>query len=215
MKTKLPMGLVAIAVLAALLAVPGSLVRAQQVATIALPAPGGTVQLYPWCNNVALTFPDGTPSETVVQAVTPSETVQAMWRHNAALNMFEGFSPAAPPEANDLLTVNFLDPVWLCLAGTPTPAPTAAPPPPPAPGAPTATPVPPTAAPTATPVPPTPPTITPLAYVAGRPMLIAADGQYLGVVSCRSYDTDGIFNKYGMYGSKYSTTSIWNSRFGR
>jgi len=135
-----------------LLAAHGPSVRAQPVATITLPSPGGTKQLWPGCNNIALSFPDGTASQAVVQAVTPAGAVQAMWRHNAALNKFEGFSPAAP-QASDLLTVNFMDAVWLCLAGTPP----AAPPPPPV--APTPTPVPPPA-PTAMPtIGPSQPTI--------------------------------------------------------
>jgi len=116
-------------------------VRAQPLASITLPAPGSTKQLYPGCNAIALTFPDGTASQTVLQAVTPPGAVQAMWRHNAALNKFEGFSSAAP-QASDLLTVNFLDPVWLCLAGAPAPVPTeeTPPPPPPPPSVPTAAP---------------------------------------------------------------------------
>ena len=130
MKSKVSIGLVAVAAVAvALLAAHGPAVRAQPVASIALPEPGGSVQLYPGCNNITLTFPDGTASETVVQAVTPAGVVQAMWRHNAAQNKFEGFSPAAP-QASDLLTVNFLDAVWLCVRGALPPAPT----PPPAPG---------------------------------------------------------------------------------
>jgi hypothetical protein len=100
----------------ALLAVQGSGVWAQPAATITLPAPGAARQLYPGCNNIGLTFPDGTASTTVAQAVTPAGTLQAMWRHNAALNKFEGFSPAAP-QASDLLTVDFLDAVWLCIDG--------------------------------------------------------------------------------------------------
>jgi len=144
-KRKLSIGLVAVAaVVAALLAAHGLSVQAQPVASIKLPDPGGTVQLYPGCNNIALSFADGTASQTVVQAVTPAGVVQSMWRHNAAQNRFEGFSPAAP-QASDLLTVNFMDAVWLCVAGPPPPTPT-----------------PPPVAPTATPVPPQPPTATPL-----------------------------------------------------
>ena len=116
MKRELSMGLVAMAaVVAALLAAHGSSVRAQPVASIALPSPGATKQLYEGCNNVALTFPEGTSSETVVQAVDPPAAVESMWRHDAQANRFEGFSPAAP-QASDLLTVNFLDAVWLCVA---------------------------------------------------------------------------------------------------
>jgi hypothetical protein len=113
------LGIVAVglALLMTLLALGGSPVRAQPVASIALPS-RGTVQLYSGCNNIALSFPDGTDSQTVVNAVTPAGVVQAMWRHNAALNTFEGFSPAAP-QASDLRTVNQWDAVWLCLAAAP------------------------------------------------------------------------------------------------
>jgi hypothetical protein len=103
----------------------GSLVRAQPVASIALPDPGTTKQLYEGCNNIALSFDDGTASDTVVQAVTPTEAVQSMWHHDAALNHWEGFAPGAPG-ASDLLTVDFMDAVWICVAGAAA-APTATP----------------------------------------------------------------------------------------
>jgi hypothetical protein len=135
---------VAVGLAVVLVAGNGSPVGAQPVASIALPPPRGTLDLYPGCNNIALSFPDGTDSQAVLQAVTPAGVVQAMWRHNAAENRFEGFSPAAP-QASDLLTVNLWDAVWLCLGATPAsvptppptpplPAPTATPAPPPAPG---------------------------------------------------------------------------------
>ena len=117
------------ATVATLLAAHVSSVHAQPVARIALPRPRGTVPLYPGCNNIALSFPDGTDSQTVVQAVTPAGMVEAMWRHDAALNKFEGFSPPAP-QASDLLTVNLWDAVWLCIGRAPlgpTPTPTPAP----------------------------------------------------------------------------------------
>jgi hypothetical protein len=143
-------GLTAIAVVAALLAVDGPSVQAQPVASITLPAPGATKQLYPGCNNISLTFPNGTTSQEVVQAVTPAGSIQAMWRHNAALNRFDGFAPAAP-QASDLLSVNFLDSVWLCVAAAP-PPPSTAPP----------------AAPTAAPAPPAPAaSLTPIVFESG------------------------------------------------
>jgi hypothetical protein len=133
------LGLVAMgfALMVGLVVCDSTLVQAQAVASIALPSPRSTVRLYVGCNNIALSFPDGTASQTVVQAVTPAGLVQAMWRHNAAQNRFEGFSPAAP-QASDLLTVNLWDAVWLCVAGG---APSA-PPAPPAAAAPTLTPPP-------------------------------------------------------------------------
>jgi inhibitor of cysteine peptidase len=97
------------------LAVTGSRVRAQPVASMTLPDPGGVEQLYEGCNNIALTFPDGTTSEAVVQAVSPAGAAESMWRYDSSQNRFLGFSPAAP-QASDLLTVNFLDAVWLCVS---------------------------------------------------------------------------------------------------
>jgi hypothetical protein len=116
MMKRLAVTLAGLAVVAALLAARGSPVHAQAVASITLPDPGGTVQLYEGCNNISLTFSDGTASETVVEAVSPAEAVQAMWRYSAAESRFVGFSPAAP-QASDLLSVNFLDAVWLCVTG--------------------------------------------------------------------------------------------------
>ena len=115
MKRRITLGLVTLAAAAVtLLAGSRARVSAQPVATIALPAPGSAQQLYPSCNNISLTFPDGTPSQTVVQAVTPAGTVETLWRFNGPLNKFEGFSPAYP-QASDLMSVNFLDAVWLCM----------------------------------------------------------------------------------------------------
>jgi hypothetical protein len=119
----------------ALLAGSRASVLAQPVATIALPAPGSAQQLYSGCNNISLTFPDATPSQTVVQAVTPADTVETLWRFNGPLNKFEGFSPAFP-QASDLMSVNFLDAVWLCMT---TGAPPGAVAPPPGAAAPTPT----------------------------------------------------------------------------
>jgi len=122
MKSRLSVGLLALAAVTAaavaFLALRGSPAHAQPVATITLPAPGTPKQLYSGCNNVGLTFPDGTQSQAVVQAVTPAGAVQSMWRHNAALNQFAGFSPAAP-QVSDLLTVSFMDAVWLCVTAAP------------------------------------------------------------------------------------------------
>jgi competence protein ComEC len=95
----------------------GSRLSAQQVASITLPAPGATKPLYGGCNNVALTFPAGTPAQSVVNAVEPPGAVLAIWHHDAAQNRFEGFSPAAP-QASDLQTVNFLDAVWICVTAS-------------------------------------------------------------------------------------------------
>jgi competence protein ComEC len=100
---------------------------AEQVASITLPAPGATEPLYEGCNNISLTFLDGTASQEVVRAVSPADAVESMWRYDAAQERFVGFSPTAP-QASDLLTVDFLNAVWICVTArvvTPSPAPTA------------------------------------------------------------------------------------------
>ena len=97
-------------------------VQAQPVATIALPEPGEAKELFAGCNLISLTFPDGTTSEEVIDAVTPPEAVETIWRQTAALDRFEGFSPVFP-QASDLLTVHRLDPVWICISKTRGPLP--------------------------------------------------------------------------------------------
>lgn len=38
--------------------------------------------------------------------------------------------------------------------------------------------------------------------------LLAQDGQFLSMLSSNKFQTDSIMNEYGIYGSKYSATSI-------
>ncbi|WML46144.1 hypothetical protein [Neobacillus sp. PS3-40] len=51
-----------------------------------------------------------------------------------------------------------------------------------------------------------------LSYKSSGLYLYSNDGQnkYLGQLTSNQYDTDGIFNQFGTYGSKYGTDSIWN-----
>jgi hypothetical protein len=153
-----------------LLALRGSPAQAQPVASIALPAPGSTQQLYAGCNNISLTFPDNTPSQTVVQAVTPAGTVETLWRFNGPQNRFEGFSPAYP-QASDLMSVNFLDAVWLCMTEAP-PGGVAPPAPPP-----------PTPTPPAQVIPPAPPPVGVTADIT--PTDLYPDNQPVGVMWVR------------------------------
>ena len=105
-----------LAALVVLLAGHWSSGRAEPVASITLPPPGATKDLYPGCNNIVVTFGDGTSSDAVIDAVSPPGSVEAMWRYDAAQQRWEGFSPAAPA-ASDLPTVDFLNAVWLCIVG--------------------------------------------------------------------------------------------------
>ena len=40
--------------------------------------------------------------------------------------------------------------------------------------------------------------------------LLAQDGQFLGMLSANKYQSDSVMNEYESYGSKYSSTSIFN-----
>jgi len=85
------------------------------------PEPLRIVSLAVGCNNVALTYPDGTPVSVVVGSINPQGAMYAIWRLNmtpvspATGPAFEGFAPAAP-QASDLQGVNFLEAVFLCVS---------------------------------------------------------------------------------------------------
>lgn len=72
------------------------------------------VPLFYGCNNVALTWPPGTPPRTIALASTPAGALLAIWRFDNVTQRFAGYSPA-PGAPNDLLTVNRLDPVFVCV----------------------------------------------------------------------------------------------------
>lgn len=48
-----------------------------------------------------------------------------------------------------------------------------------------------------------------LAWLEGS-VLVADDGQFLGVVSTNAFSPDSISNTYGTYGSRYAALSIFN-----
>ena len=85
------------------------------------PLPQRLVDLAVGCNNVALTYLDGTPVGVVVSSIDPQGAMYAIWRLNASPPppatgpQFEGFAPAVP-QASDLQGVNFLEAVFLCVS---------------------------------------------------------------------------------------------------
>jgi hypothetical protein len=85
------------------------------------PLPQRLVDLAVGCNNVALTYLDGTPVGVVVSSIDPQGAMYAIWRLNASPPppatgpQFEGFAPAAP-QASDLQGVDFLEAVFLCVS---------------------------------------------------------------------------------------------------
>lgn len=79
-------------------------------------AQSGPLVLGVGCNNVALTWPDGTPASDVAAAVDPPENLAAIWEYQTARQAFVGYAPAAP-QASDLQTVGMLDAAFLCMTG--------------------------------------------------------------------------------------------------
>jgi hypothetical protein len=85
------------------------------------PVPLRVVDLAVGCNNVALTYPDGTSVNVIVGSINPQGALYAIWRLNAspptpgAGPTYEGFAPAAP-QASDLQGVSFLEAVFLCVS---------------------------------------------------------------------------------------------------
>ena len=74
------------------------------------------VPLAAGCNNVALTWPAGTPLSTVAGSVAPAGALESIFRYDAAANRYFGYSPAAPAFVNDYTTVmSSLEPVFICM----------------------------------------------------------------------------------------------------
>jgi hypothetical protein len=79
-------------------------------------APTQSVALFPGCNNVPLTWPAGTPVADVAAAIMPQAGLEAIWFYDTPQNRFFGFSPIAPPVANDYNTVRVrLEAVFICM----------------------------------------------------------------------------------------------------
>ena len=89
------------------------------------PYPVRIVNLFVGCNNIALTYPDGTPVGVVAASVYPPGALYALWRLNPMPPYpppypppgprYECYAPAAP-QASDLQGVNFLEAAFLCVS---------------------------------------------------------------------------------------------------
>lgn len=74
------------------------------------------VPLSTGCSNVALTWPTGTPVSTVAAAVSPAGVLESIFKLDAAMGRFRGFSPNAPAFANDYNMVEgSLEAVFVCV----------------------------------------------------------------------------------------------------
>jgi hypothetical protein len=70
------------------------------------------VDLVEGCNPIAATWADGTAIATVAGAVAPAE---AIWKFDPATSTWKGYSPSAPAAVNDLVDVNRLDAIFICV----------------------------------------------------------------------------------------------------
>jgi hypothetical protein len=75
------------------------------------------VELFRGCNNVSLTWPNGTATSVVAAAITPASALQSIWRFNNVMQTFQGFSAQFPAQS-DLQTVNRIDAVFVCMSGS-------------------------------------------------------------------------------------------------
>jgi hypothetical protein len=92
-------------------------------ATIAMPAVSSdpasapiSVNLSTGCNAVGLTFSDGTAPSGLAGAITPAEAFESLWRLDNATGSFQAYV-AASPQASDLISLQFLDAVFICTSG--------------------------------------------------------------------------------------------------
>ena len=76
------------------------------------PAPTEDVPLLPGCNPIAATYPDGTPIETIVGAVSPPGILESIWE--LEMGVWAAFSPFFP-RATDLVQTDRLDVLFICV----------------------------------------------------------------------------------------------------
>jgi hypothetical protein len=74
-----------------------------------------TVDLVEGCNPIAATWADGTAIAAVAGAVEPPEALDAIWKFDAASATWQGYSPTAPADVNDLVSVDRLDAIFICV----------------------------------------------------------------------------------------------------
>jgi hypothetical protein len=89
-------------------------VAAVGVVTLAA-AKSESVKLLAGCNPLVATWPDGTPIETVVKAVSPPEALIAVWTFDPESVTWEGDSVTAP-DASDLKSVSILQAIFVCMS---------------------------------------------------------------------------------------------------
>jgi PKD repeat protein len=78
-----------------------------------------SVNLFPGCTNVSVTWATGTATATVAAAIAPSGALTSIWSFINEQQRFVGYSPLAGAP-NDLLTVNRAAPVFICVTSAAT-----------------------------------------------------------------------------------------------
>jgi hypothetical protein len=89
-------------------------VGARPVAALASTQPE-TLSLAVGCNNVALTWPTGTPMRVVALAVKPAADLVAIWRHQPAAGRFAGYSPLRSAPLDYAKVSTRLEPAMICV----------------------------------------------------------------------------------------------------
>jgi hypothetical protein len=74
-----------------------------------------TVALVDGCNPIAATWANGTLIATVAGAVTPAAALDAIWNFSAASSTWQGYAPGVPADVNNLVSVNRLDAIFVCV----------------------------------------------------------------------------------------------------
>ncbi|MGD9890748.1 MAG: PKD domain-containing protein [Dehalococcoidia bacterium] len=90
--------------------------QASASTTVTVTAGTDAISLTTGCTNLTLTWPNGTSISVVAGAISPTSALSSIWRYDAAQGRFLGYTPTAPSFANDLLTVNRLDAVFVCVS---------------------------------------------------------------------------------------------------
>lgn len=93
---------------------------ANATATVSVAGGSRVVSLKQGCNPVALTFPDNTPTGTVLTAVSPQSAVLSLWKLvDPTTGKYSGYFPNST-QASDLTTVLRLDAISICVNGAAT-----------------------------------------------------------------------------------------------
>ena len=89
-------------------------ISASETVTLSTTPELEVVDLVEGCNPIAATWADGTKIATVAGAVAPAEALDAIWKFDPASGTWQGFSPSAPADVNDLASVDRLDAIFIC-----------------------------------------------------------------------------------------------------